>query len=124
MKFMHSINLHRNRIVLSICHILLFTIILFSIIILFAVLLLENSVYCIVNFPQPTRPIIPILCCEDRLLRVMTPESEVLYSVEVPATPSTVHLFYEDGGEYGDLLMYGTTDGRLGLLAIGRRVGF
>lgn len=65
------------------------------------------------------KSIVPIVAGEDRLVRVLR-DSEVLYSVEVPGTPSTLHLFYGDAGETGDLVLYGTTDGRIGLLQLGR----
>ena len=61
----------------------------------------------------------PILACEDRLLRVMK-DSEVLYSVELPSSPSTLQLFYNDGGEDGNQVLYGTTDGRIGLVQLGK----
>ncbi|KAA0187484.1 hypothetical protein HAZT_HAZT007675 [Hyalella azteca] len=40
--------------------------------------------------------------------------------LELPGTPSALHLFYGDAGETGDLVLYGTTDGRLGLIQLGR----
>ncbi|XP_042226350.1 Bardet-Biedl syndrome 7 protein homolog isoform X2 [Homarus americanus] len=63
--------------------------------------------------------LVPVLACEDRLLRVMR-DSEVLYSVELPSPPSTLQLFYNDGGENGDQLLYGTSDGKIGLVQLGR----
>lgn len=67
------------------------------------------------------KSLIPVLACEDRLLRVMR-DSEVLYSVELPSPPSSLQLFYNDGGENGDQLLYGTTDGKIGLVQLGRSV--
>ncbi|KAK8730285.1 hypothetical protein OTU49_008194 [Cherax quadricarinatus] len=63
--------------------------------------------------------LVPILACEDRLLRVMR-DSEVLYSVELPSPPTSLQLFYNDGGENGDKLLYGTSDGKVGLVQLGR----
>ena len=60
----------------------------------------------------------PVLACEDRLLRVMK-ESDVLYSVELPSSPSTLQLFYNDGGEEGNQVLYGTNDGKFGLVQLG-----
>jgi len=68
--------------------------------------------------PQ-VKTVVPVIACEDRLLRVMR-DAEVVYSVEVPSTPSTLHLFYGDAGETGDLVLYATNDGRIGLLQLGR----
>lgn len=65
------------------------------------------------------KSVVPVLACSDRLLRVMR-DSEVVYSVEVPAVPTCLHLFYGDAGETGDLVLYATMDGRIGLLQLGR----
>ncbi|XP_042887842.1 Bardet-Biedl syndrome 7 protein homolog isoform X1 [Penaeus japonicus] len=70
-------------------------------------------------FADKMKSLIPVLACEDRLLRVMR-DSEVLYSVELPSPPSSLQLFYNDGGENGDQLLYGTTDGKIGLVQLGR----
>ncbi|XP_042902114.1 BBSome complex member BBS7 isoform X2 [Parasteatoda tepidariorum] len=63
--------------------------------------------------------IVPILACQDRVLRVLK-ESNCLYEVEVPGPPSTLALFQNDGGDTGEDLLYGTTDGKIGLVSIGR----
>ncbi|KAB7495673.1 Bardet-Biedl syndrome 7-like protein [Armadillidium nasatum] len=70
---------------------------------------------------QRMKSLVPILACEDRLLRVMR-DSDILYSVELPAPPTTLQLFYNDGGEYGDQLLYGTSDGKIGLVQLSRWV--
>ncbi|KAG8186876.1 hypothetical protein JTE90_024118 [Oedothorax gibbosus] len=63
--------------------------------------------------------IVPILACQDRILRVIK-ESNCLYEVEVAGPPSTLALFQGDGGESGEDLLYGTSDGKAGLVSIGR----
>ncbi|MPC64960.1 Bardet-Biedl syndrome 7 protein [Portunus trituberculatus] len=63
--------------------------------------------------------LVPVLACEDRLLRVMR-DSDVLYSVELPSPSTCLQLFYNDGGENGDQLLYGTSDGKIGLVQLGR----
>ncbi|CAL4090214.1 unnamed protein product, partial [Meganyctiphanes norvegica] len=68
---------------------------------------------------EKVKSLVPVLACEDRLLRVMR-DSEVLYSVELPSPPSALQLFYNDGGENGDQILYGTTDGKIGLVQLGR----
>ncbi|XP_060601022.1 Bardet-Biedl syndrome 7 protein homolog isoform X2 [Ruditapes philippinarum] len=63
--------------------------------------------------------ITPILACQDRVLRVLQ-ENELLYEVEVPGPPVTMSLYGNDGGEDGTEILFGTADGRVGLVHIGR----
>ncbi|XP_055938767.1 Bardet-Biedl syndrome 7 protein homolog isoform X3 [Argiope bruennichi] len=63
--------------------------------------------------------IVPILACQDRILRVLK-ESNCLYEIEVPGPPSTLALYQNDGGDAGEDLLYGTTDGKVGLVSVGR----
>jgi hypothetical protein len=44
----------------------------------------------------------------------------VLFTAELPGPPSTLQLFYNDGGEHGDEVLYGTTDGKIGLIQLSR----
>ncbi|XP_068596580.1 Bardet-Biedl syndrome 7 protein [Brachionichthys hirsutus] len=59
--------------------------------------------------------LVPVLACQDRVLRVLQ-GSELAYDVEVPGPPSVLELYNKDGGEE---ILYGTTDGRIGLVQIG-----
>ena len=43
-----------------------------------------------------------------------------MYNVELPGPPSCLALFYNDGGENGDEVLYGTEDGKIGLLQLTR----
>jgi hypothetical protein len=61
----------------------------------------------------------PVLACEDRMLRVLD-RSTVLHNVEVDAIPVVLHLNGNEGGEAGDEILYGTADGRVGLVRVGR----
>lgn len=61
----------------------------------------------------------PVLACQDRVLRVLQ-DSDLLYEVEVPGPPSVMQLYGNDGGDEGDEILYGTSDGRVGLVQIGR----
>lgn len=82
--------------------------------------LAADKINDVITLPaEKMKSLIPVLACEDRLLRVMR-DSEVLYSVELPSPPSSLQLFYNDGGENGDQLLYGTTDGKIGLVQLGR----
>lgn len=61
-----------------------------------------------------SRPL-PILACQDRVLRVLK-GSELAYGIEVPGPPSVLELYNKDGG---DEILYGTTDGKIGLVQVG-----
>ncbi|KAL4641776.1 Bardet-Biedl syndrome 7 protein [Arapaima gigas] len=60
--------------------------------------------------------IVPVLACQDRVLRVLK-GSELSYAVEVPGPPTVLELNNQDGGGKGEVL-YGTADGKLGLVKI------
>ncbi|KAL5012626.1 hypothetical protein ScPMuIL_011177 [Solemya velum] len=62
-----------------------------------------------------TTDIIPVLACQDRVLRVIQ-ESELMYEVEVPGPPVVLQLYGNDGGEEGNEILFGTSDGRIGLV--------
>lgn len=63
--------------------------------------------------------IIPILACQDRVLRILE-GSDLTYEVEVPGPPSVLALNSGDGGESGEELLYGTSDGKIGLIQIAK----
>ena len=42
------------------------------------------------------------------------------YTAELPGPPTTLQLFYNDGGEGGQQVLYGTADGKIGLMTLGR----
>ncbi|OWF52937.1 Bardet-Biedl syndrome 7 protein homolog isoform X2 [Mizuhopecten yessoensis] len=74
----------------------------------------------IVCLPMDRNPeITPILACQDRVLRVLQ-ESELLYEVEVPGPPTVLQLYGDGAGEDGNEILYGTSDGRVGLVQISR----
>ncbi|BFZ14686.1 hypothetical protein BsWGS_17726 [Bradybaena similaris] len=75
-----------------------------------------NDVLCL---PADRRNgITPVLACQDRVLRVLQ-GSELLYEAEVPGPPVVLELYGNNGGEEGNEILYGTSDGRVGLLQIG-----
>ncbi|XP_078457100.1 BBSome complex member BBS7 isoform X1 [Lampetra fluviatilis] len=59
----------------------------------------------------------PVLACNDRVLRVLK-QSSLRYEMEVPGSPSVLALFGRNGGDSGQDVLYGTADGKLGLLQI------
>ncbi|CAH1777872.1 unnamed protein product [Owenia fusiformis] len=77
-----------------------------------------NDVICLPTDHNPD--VTPILACQDRVLRVLQ-DSELLYEVEVPGPPTTLSLYSNDGGEDGNEICYGTSDGKCGLVQINRQ---
>jgi len=76
-----------------------------------------NDVLCL---PFQQRPeLAPVLACQDRVLRILT-NSDLLYEVEVAGPPLTMCLFGNNGGPEGDEVLYGTADGKIGLVQLGR----
>lgn len=73
----------------------------------------SSNFHILIRKPFQVRNLTPILACQDRSLRVLN-NSEVRYRVEVPGPPTTLQLFYNDGGENGDEVLYGTADGKVG----------
>uniref|UniRef100_A0A8D0Z2V9 Bardet-Biedl syndrome 7 protein homolog n=1 Tax=Sus scrofa TaxID=9823 RepID=A0A8D0Z2V9_PIG len=60
---------------------------------------------------------IPVLACQDRVLRVLQ-GSDVMYEIEVPGPPTVLALHNGNGGDSGEDLLFGTSDGKLGLIQI------
>ncbi|CAL8354731.1 unnamed protein product [Merluccius merluccius] len=89
-----------------------------------------NDIACVTS-AHLERPA-PVLACQDRLLRVLQ-GSELRYDVAVPGPPSVLELYNKDGGKLtphplqtlpnrrttGEDVLYGTADGKVGLLKIG-----
>ncbi|XP_022086868.1 Bardet-Biedl syndrome 7 protein homolog [Acanthaster planci] len=65
------------------------------------------------------KEVTPVLACQDRVLRVLD-ASNLLYEVEVAGPPQTLCLFADEGGEDGEEVLYGTSDGKIGLVQLGR----
>lgn len=60
---------------------------------------------------------VPVLACQDRVLRILQ-GSEVLYDFEISGQPSVLELHNRDGGKDGEEVLYGTADGKLGLVQL------
>ncbi|XP_048774154.1 Bardet-Biedl syndrome 7 protein homolog isoform X3 [Ostrea edulis] len=79
-----------------------------------------DSICDVICIPTNKVPeVTPVLACQDRVLRVLQ-DSDLLYEVEVPGPPAVMQLYGNDGGDEGDEILYGTSDGRVGLVQIGR----
>ncbi|XP_074129907.1 BBSome complex member BBS7 isoform X2 [Sminthopsis crassicaudata] len=74
-----------------------------------------NDVICLPVEKLPC--IIPILACQDRVLRVLQ-GSDMMYEVEVPGPPTVLALHNGNGGESGEDLLFGTSDGKFGIIQI------
>ncbi|XP_042326280.1 Bardet-Biedl syndrome 7 protein [Sceloporus undulatus] len=61
--------------------------------------------------------ITPILACQDRVLRVLQ-GSDLLYEMEVPGPPAVLALKDGNGGDSGEEVLFGTSDGKIGLIQI------
>ncbi|XP_034627715.1 Bardet-Biedl syndrome 7 protein [Trachemys scripta elegans] len=59
----------------------------------------------------------PILACQDRVLRVLQ-GSDLLYEVEVSGLPTVLALNNGNGGDSGEELLFGTSDGKVGLIQV------
>ncbi|CAG2063644.1 unnamed protein product, partial [Timema podura] len=84
-----------------------------------------NSYLCgdeindVISFPyEKTNRLVPVLACEDSSLRVLD-RSKVMHIVEIDSSPTVLHLYRNDGGDTGDQVLYGTVDGRVGVLQVG-----
>ncbi|XP_053487736.1 Bardet-Biedl syndrome 7 protein isoform X1 [Ictalurus furcatus] len=62
---------------------------------------------------------VPVLACQDRVLRILQ-GSELLYDFEISGQPSVLELHNRDGGKDGEEVLYGTADGKLGLVQLTR----
>ncbi|KAM9470198.1 BBSome complex member BBS7 [Clarias gariepinus] len=60
---------------------------------------------------------VPVLACQDRVLRILQ-GSELLYDFEISGPPSVLELHNRDGGKDGEEVLYGTADGKLGLVQL------
>ncbi|XP_065058986.1 Bardet-Biedl syndrome 7 protein homolog [Rhopilema esculentum] len=74
-----------------------------------------NDIICL---PQKNNmPIMPVLACQDRALRVLQ-KSDMLYEQEVSGPPVVLALNAKVGGEGRDEVLYGTSDGKVGLVQL------
>ncbi|XP_038625212.1 Bardet-Biedl syndrome 7 protein isoform X1 [Tachyglossus aculeatus] len=74
-----------------------------------------NDVICLPV--EKLNRITPILACQDRVLRVLQ-GSDILFEVEVPGPPTVLALHNGNGGDSGEEVVFGTSDGKLGVIQI------
>ncbi|XP_015681430.1 Bardet-Biedl syndrome 7 protein [Protobothrops mucrosquamatus] len=74
-----------------------------------------NDVLCLP--PDKLSCIVPVLACQDRVLRVLQ-GSDLLYEMEVPGPPAVLALNNGNGGDSGEEVLFGTSDGKIGLVQI------
>ncbi|XP_008266138.2 BBSome complex member BBS7 isoform X2 [Oryctolagus cuniculus] len=74
-----------------------------------------NDVICLPVERVPR--ITPVLACQDRVLRVLQ-GSDVMYEIEIPGPPTVLELYNGNGGNSGEDILFGTSDGKLGLIQI------
>ena len=65
---------------------------------------------------QPVHTLYPSVSTPCTSLRLF---SEILYTCELPGPPTVLQLFYNDGGDEGEQVLYGTLDGKVGVMNIG-----
>ncbi|XGW11638.1 hypothetical protein V3C99_012819 [Haemonchus contortus] len=68
------------------------------------------------------RPFTTIVACADATIRVIE-GSNIAYEVQLSSVPLTLYLFMGDGGHTKQLVLYGTRDGKLGLLDVKPKEG-
>ncbi|KAJ7326996.1 hypothetical protein JRQ81_016755 [Phrynocephalus forsythii] len=74
-----------------------------------------NDVLCLPV--EKLSAVIPVLACQDRVLRVLQ-GSDLLYEMEVPGPPAVLALNNGNGGDSGEEVLFGTSDGKIGLVQI------
>lgn len=78
-----------------------------------------NDVICLPMEKVPD--LTPVLACNDGVLRIFQ-NGEQACRMDVARSPQTLCLYQNDGGDLGDRVLYGTKDGRLGLVQISKFV--
>ncbi len=81
--------------------------------------LCSDKINDLIVLPQETETskLVPVLACHDRALRVLD-DSMMIYEAEVAGPPKTLSLYNRDGGFTGREVLYGTSDGKCGLIEL------
>lgn len=76
-----------------------------------------NDIVCLPTAKVPDTT--AVLACNDGVLRLFQ-EAELVCQMDVPRSPQTLCLYENTGGDIGNKVIYGTQDGRLGLVQVSR----
>ncbi|VDP58532.1 unnamed protein product [Heligmosomoides polygyrus] len=68
------------------------------------------------------RPFTSVVACADATIRVIE-GSSIAYEVHLNSVPIALYLFMGDGGHTKQLVLYGTRDGKLGLIDLKPKEG-
>ncbi|KAI6189534.1 hypothetical protein M3Y97_00018900 [Aphelenchoides bicaudatus] len=68
------------------------------------------------------RGITPVITCEDKTIKVLQ-ENKLAYEILLGDIPSILHLFMNDGGFTRQKVLYGTKNGRIGLVDLKQNFG-
>ncbi|XP_065884196.1 Bardet-Biedl syndrome 7 protein homolog [Dysidea avara] len=81
--------------------------------------LASDKINDVISLPSkdPTS-VISVIACQDCTLRLLK-DSELAYEVEVAGPPLCVALYNGDGGSEQDEVLYGTQNGKMGLIKLG-----
>ncbi|KAI6213926.1 hypothetical protein M3Y94_00209100 [Aphelenchoides besseyi] len=68
------------------------------------------------------RGVTPVISCEDKTIKVLQ-DNKLAYEVLLGDVPNVLHLFMNDGGFTRQKVLYGTKNGRLGLIDMKEKFG-
>ncbi|KAI6186973.1 hypothetical protein M3Y98_00191200 [Aphelenchoides besseyi] len=69
------------------------------------------------------RGVTPVISCEDKTIKVLQ-DNKLVYEVLLGDVPNVLHLFMNDGGFTRQKVLYGTKNGRLGLVDMKEKFGY
>lgn len=81
----------------------------------------SDTINSVLSLPieRTSHNVMPVIACQDSALRVLK-DSNLVYELEVAGPPSVLALEDGNGGDKGCGVLYGTQDGRLGLVRLHR----
>jgi Bardet-Biedl syndrome 7 protein len=77
----------------------------------------RNFFSLLMPFKMQVKMLVPILACQDRTLRILE-RGKLKYIVNITSIPSALVLMNGDGGESGWDVMFGTLEGKFGLITL------
>jgi len=76
-----------------------------------------GPVFQIYDLGFKVKVLVSILACQDRTLRILE-KGKLKFTVNLPSIPSTLDLLNGDGGESGWDIIFGTMEGRFGMITL------